>query len=83
MLLLVVGASMEIKAAQKVNGLSITKHCEMVITGILIIPFRLKGREQERCIYTGRRKADTSNFWNEKMKWINSINPDSGIQKSG
>lgn len=61
---------MEIKAAQKVNGLSITKHCEMVITGILIIPFRLKGHEQERCIYAGTRKADTSNFWNEKMKWV-------------
>lgn len=52
----------------KVNGLSITKNCEMVIIGILIIPFGLKGREQEKYINAGRRKADTSNFWNEKMK---------------
>lgn len=44
-LLLVMGASMEIKAAEKVNGLFVTKNCEMLVVGILNISFCPKGRE--------------------------------------
>jgi len=44
-LLLVMGASMEVKAAEKVNGLFVTKNCEMLVVEIFIISFCPKGRE--------------------------------------